>query len=148
MECLKGEGIHLILLNVNNLLPKIDEIRYIAVSTDVAVIRISESKLVDIILQLKIQICNYELLWSDRNRNSGDINCYIRSDIGYLQKYFFPKENENMSVKVLLRKTKPVIAGIIHRSPKQNNFFQIVKTNFDKLDTNTCKSRISLVILI
>ena len=55
---------HLTHLNVNKLLPKIDEIRYIAVSANVAVIRISESYLSEYlegtILQLKIQISNYE----------------------------------------------------------------------------------------
>ena len=41
----KAKGIHLIHLNVNNLLPKIDEIRYIAAYANAAVIGISESKL-------------------------------------------------------------------------------------------------------
>ena len=41
----RSKGIHLIHLKVNSLLPKIDEIRYIAERTKAAVIEITESKL-------------------------------------------------------------------------------------------------------
>ena len=85
----KAEGIHLIHLNVNSLLPKIDEIRYIAAFTNAAVIGISASKLDETILQSEIQISNDELLRCDKNRNGGGVVWYIGSDIGYLQKHFF-----------------------------------------------------------
>ena len=58
----KAKGIHLIHLNVNSLVPKIDEIRYIAARTNAAVIGISDFKLDETILQLEIQISNDELL--------------------------------------------------------------------------------------
>ena len=105
----KAKGIHLIHLNVNSLLPKIDEIRYISARTHAAVIGISESKLDETIYLPEIQISNYELLRCDRNRNGGGVACYIRSDIGYLQKYFFPMYNENIYVEIPLPKTKPLI---------------------------------------
>ena len=41
----RSKGIHLIRLNVNSFLPKVDEIRYIAERTKAAVIGITESKL-------------------------------------------------------------------------------------------------------
>lgn len=47
-----------------------------------------------------------------------------------------------MFVKVLLPKIKPVIVGITHRCPNQNKCPQIIKTNFDKLDTDTKASYI------
>ena len=58
----RSKGIHLIHLNVNSLLPKIDEIRYIAERTKAAVIGITESKLDESIFQSEIQIDNYDLL--------------------------------------------------------------------------------------
>ena len=73
----------------------------VAAHTNAAVIRISESKLDETILQSEIQISNYELL-----RNGGGVACYIRSDIGYLQKHYFPKEIKNIFVKILLPKAK------------------------------------------
>ena len=58
----KAKGIHLIHLNVNCLLPKIDKNLYPAARTNVAVIVIFESMLDETILQLQIQISNYKLL--------------------------------------------------------------------------------------
>ena len=69
----RSKGIHLIHLNVTSLLPKLDEIRYIAEGTKAAVIGIIESKLNKSIFQSEIQIDNYDLLRCDRNRNSGGI---------------------------------------------------------------------------
>ena len=105
----KVKGIHLIHLIVNGLLPKIDENRYIAARTNAAVIGISEYKFGETILQSEIQISNYELLRCDRNRNGRGVACYIRSNIGYLQKHFFTKEIGNVFTEILLPKTKPLI---------------------------------------
>ena len=129
-------------MNVNSLLPKIDGIRYAAARANAVGIWISESKLEETILQSGIQISNYELLRCDRNRNGGGVACYIRSDIGSLQKRFFPREIKYIFVEILLPKTKPLIIGIIYRPPNQSNFLEIINTNFEKLDTDTKESYI------
>ena len=100
----RSKGIHLIHLNVNSLLPKIDEIRYIAERTKAAVIGITKSKLDESIFQSEIEIDNYDLLRCDRNRNGGGVACYIRSDISYVQKNFFPNVIENIFFEILLPK--------------------------------------------
>ena len=87
-------------------------------------------------------ISNYELLRCDRNRNGGGVTCYSRSDIGYLQKRFFPKKIENIFVEILLPKIKPPIVRIIYRPPNQSNFLEIINENFKKLDTDTKESYI------
>ena len=124
-------------MNVNSLLPKIHEIWYIVVCTNATVIRISESKLDWTILQSEIQISNYELLRCDRNRNGWGVALYIRRNIGYLQKHYFLREIENIFVDILTPKIKSLVVGIIYRPPNQRNLLEIVKANFDKLDTNT-----------
>ena len=58
----RSKGIHLIHLNVNNLFPKIDEIRYIAKHTKATLNGITESNLDKSIFQSEIQIDNYDLL--------------------------------------------------------------------------------------
>ena len=143
-ECnvFKAKGIHLIHLNVNSLLPKLDEIRYVLARTHAAVIGISESKLDETIRLPEIQISNYELFKCDRNGNGGGVACYIRSDVGYLQKYFFLVYIENIYVEILLPKTKPLIVGIIYRLPNESNFLEIINANFDKLDTDIKESDI------
>ena len=49
----KHSGLHFLHLNINGLLPKIDELRHIVRSTNAAVIGISESKLDDSVLTFK-----------------------------------------------------------------------------------------------
>ena len=129
-------------MNVNSLLPKIDQSRYIVARTNAAVIGISEPKLGGTIFQSEIQISNYDLLRCDRRRNCGGVACYIRSDIGYLQKRFFLKEIKNIFAQILLPKTKPLIAGIIYRPPNQSNFLEFINANFDKLDADRKQSNI------
>ena len=58
-------------VNISSLLPKIDELRYVAKLSKAAVIGISESKLDDSVLSSEIQIKNYDLIRSDRNRHGG-----------------------------------------------------------------------------
>ena len=56
-------------ININSLKPKIYELQYIAKLSEAAVIGISESKLGDSVLSSEIQIENYDLIHSDRNRH-------------------------------------------------------------------------------
>ena len=100
----RSKGIHLIHLNVNSLLPKIDEIRYIAERTKAAVIGITESKVDESIFQSEIQIDNYDLFQCDKNRNGGGVACYIRSDISYVQKDFFQMLSKKFSLKFYCQK--------------------------------------------
>ena len=59
-------GLHLIHLNINSLLSKIDELREIARKTRATVIGITESKLDGSVLDGEINIDGYELVRSDR----------------------------------------------------------------------------------
>ena len=63
----KHRRLHFLHLNINSLLPKIDELRHIARLTNAAVIGISESKI--------------DLLRCDRNRHGGGVACCIRNDL-------------------------------------------------------------------
>ena len=132
----RSKGIHLIHQNVNSLLPKIDEIRYIAERTKAAVIEITQSKLDKSIFQSEIQIDNYDLLRCDRNRNGGGVACYIRSDISYVQKDFFSNVIEKIFFEILLPKTSPITVGIMYRSPSQTNFLEILNMTFEKVDVD------------
>ena len=60
------KGFHLFHLNANSLLPKTDELRYIAKLSKAA--RIAESKLDNYILDSEIQTDNYQILCCDRNK--------------------------------------------------------------------------------
>ena len=96
----KKRGLHFVHININSLLPKIDELRYIAKLSEAAVIGISESKLDDSVLSSEIQIENYDLIRSDRNRYSGGVACFIRNDLSYNTKSFLSSEIENIFIEI------------------------------------------------
>ena len=110
-------GLHFIHLNVNSLLPKIDELRNIAKLSNAAVIGISESILNDSVLSSEVHIDNYNTLQCDRNRHRREIVWYIRNGLSSEVKYFFPPETENIFFELLLRNTKPLVVRIIYRPP-------------------------------
>ena len=78
----KSRGfLHFIHLNINSVLPKIQELRIIAKSTNAAIIGISESKLDESVLEPEIEIDDYKILVCDRNRHGGGVACYIRNGL-------------------------------------------------------------------
>ena len=88
----KTKGVHLMLLNINSLLPKVDELRHMARLSNAAVIGICESKSDKSITNSEILIDNYDLLRCDRNRNGRGIPCYIRNNLSYTQKNLLKSE--------------------------------------------------------
>ena len=83
-------------ININSLLSKIDELQHIAKLSEVAFVGISESKLDDSVLSSEIQIENYDLICSDRNRHGGGVACFIRDNLSYNTKSFLPSEIKNI----------------------------------------------------
>ena len=121
-------------LNINSLLPKIDELRHMARLSNAAVIGICESKLDKSITNSEILIGNYDLLRCDRNRNGGGVAWYIRSDLSYTQKNLLPNDIENDFFEIHLAKTKPITARIVYRPLNQANFIKTLNENLAKLD--------------
>ena len=119
-------------LNINSLLPKIDELRHMTRLNSAAVIGISASELGKSITNSKIWISNYDLLRCDRNRNGGGVSCYIRNDLRYTQNNLFPNNIENA---FFFSKTKLITAEIVYQPPNQTNFIKSLKEHFTKLDT-------------
>ena len=93
------KGLNLLHLNVNRLLSKIDELRYIAKRSNAAVIGTTKSKLDKWILDSEIQIDNYQIIRCDRNRKSRGVACYVRNDLSYIEKDFFREEIETYSLR-------------------------------------------------
>ena len=108
------KGLHLLHLNASSLLPKIDELSYIAKLSNAAVMGITESKLDHCILDSEIEIDNYQILHCDRNRKERGVACYVRNDLSYIEKDFLPEEIENILFEILLPKTEPITVRIIY----------------------------------
>ena len=115
---------HFIHLNINSVLPKIDELRLIAKKSNAAAIGLTETKLDETIQNGEIEIEGYTLERSDRDRRGGGVACYIRYDISFNVRENFSNEIENIFIDVLLPKTKPILIGIVYRPPDQLNFLE------------------------
>ena len=131
----KNRGLHFIHLNINSLLPKIEELHFIAKSTNAAVIGICGFKLDASVLEQEIDIDNYKILHCNRNRQGGGVACYIRNDLSYNILSVFPCEIENIFFEILLPNSKPVIVGTIYRPPSQNNFLELLNSNMNKINS-------------
>ena len=79
-------GMYFIPININNPMPKIDEVRHIANKTNVSIIGISETKLDETILSSELEVDGYDLLRPDQSRRGGGAASYIKSSIVYSYK--------------------------------------------------------------
>ena len=118
----KSRGLHFIHLNINSLLPKIDELRNITYNNQPAVVRITESKLDSTVLDAEVEIQGYSLIRADRNRHGGGVACYIRNTINYKHHPGFSKDLENVVVDLLLPNSKPILVGIFYNPPNKSGF--------------------------
>ena len=131
-EVFNKRGLHLIHLNINSILSKIDELRAIAKKSRASVIGITESKLDKTVLDEEINIDGCELARSDRNRHGGGVACYIRNDISFSVRGDFSSEIENIFSDIFLPKTKPILIGILYRPPNQSGFLDKLSMTISK----------------
>ena len=73
----KKRGMHFTHININNLLPKIDVVRYIANIINTSIIEISGTKLDRTILSGELEVDGYDLVRLDRSKKGGGVACYI-----------------------------------------------------------------------
>ena len=80
----------------------------------------------------EIQIDEYDLLHCERNRHGGGVACYVRNDLSYNAKSYFPKGIENIFFELLLPNTKPIVVGTTYHPPNQTNLMEIFTENLSK----------------
>ena len=116
---------HFLHINVNSLLPKIEEIRFIAKKSKATVIGVSETKLDETIFDAESYIEGYSIVQCDRDRKCGGVACYIKHDICFSTKNILSKNIEVIFVDLLLPRIKRISVGIVYRPPKDTNFLQL-----------------------
>ena len=95
-ETLNKKGLYFLHININSLLLKKDEIRYIANKTKAAIIRITVSKLDHTVPDSEVNFPGYDILRFDGNRNGVGVACYIRKDLCFKTRTLHCKEIENL----------------------------------------------------
>ena len=133
-EPFNKKGLHFLHININSLLPKIDELKCIANKTKAAIIGITESKLDHTVPDLEVNLPEYDILRCDRNRNGGGVACYIRKDLCFNTRALNCKEIENIIFDILLPKLKPITIGVFYRPPNQANFMDLIIKSFSLLN--------------
>ena len=133
MSC-SFRGLHFLHLNINSLLPKIDELRLIAKYSNAAVIGITESKLDGTISDSEVKNDGYELKRSDRNRQGGGVACYIRKDLSFNLREHFSADLENIFLDIFLSKSKPILVGILYRPPNSTGFLKKLNVAISKTE--------------
>ena len=135
-EPFNKRGLHLLHINVNSLLSKIDELRDIVSKTKPAILGITESKLDITVNNQEINISGYNILRSDRNRNGGGVACYVRSDLCFNRKNIFSNSLEHVFFDILITKVKPISIGIFYRPPNVNNYLETFSNDLKQIDFN------------
>ena len=128
-----NKGMHLLHLNVNSLLNKVDEVRHIASISNVSVFGLTETKLDNSVYDSEVSIDGYTLIRNDRNRHGGGVAFYIKNEICFNIKNIFSHEIENIFIDILLPKTKPFTVGVFYRPPNNIDFLKEITNDFLKL---------------
>ena len=124
-EVFNNKRLHFMHLNINGLLNKIEELHYIARSSNAAVIGITETKLDNTVYDSEVTVDGYNnIVRKDRNRHGGGVTCYIRKNIFFNRKACVSDNTENIFTDLLFPKTKPISVGITYKPPSQSQFLQ------------------------
>ena len=118
------KSLHILHLNINSLLLKIDEIRFIAKQSNASIIGISGSKLESSILSSELDIDQYNLIRLDRSRRGGGVASYIKKYLSYNHNTRFFRNIETIFIDISLPKSKPILVGVLHRPPEKPDFIE------------------------
>ena len=127
---LEKRGMHFIHININSLLPKIDEGRYIANIKNASIIGISETKLDETIWSNELEVDGYDLVRFDRSRRGRGVACCIESSIAYSYKESFCSNTESIFVEIFLPKSKSILFVILYRPPDKLDFVKHINNVF------------------
>ena len=126
-EPFKKRGLHMIHININSLVNKIHELRFIVQQSNPTIIGITESKLDHTVLNSEVDIDVYTLFRCDGTRNGGGVLMYVNNRVGVKERI------ENVFVDILLPRTKPILVGILY-NPFQSNMLHNLSTAISNAD--------------
>ena len=120
----KKNGLHILHLNIDSLLPKIDEISFIAKQSNASIIEISESKVDSSISNSEKDIDEYDLIRLDRSRRGDGAACYIKNSPSYNHKTSFCRNIESIFIDIFLPKSKSNSVKVLYRPRDKPDFIE------------------------
>ena len=112
----KNRRIHSIILNVNSLLPRLEEIRHLAQLINVSVIGISETKLDVFVLNSEIVTEGFDFRQLDCSKKWGGDTGFIKPSVAHSHKPNMCLNTENIFTEMYLPKSKPFTVSILCKS--------------------------------
>ena len=70
-KCSKNHGLHFGYLNMNNIFPKIEQLKSLLINSNIFVLGITETKLGNTVNNEEVEIDDHNLILSDRSREGG-----------------------------------------------------------------------------
>lgn len=134
-DCFRKKGLHCVHVNARSLLPKLSELKILAVKTKASIIAVTETWLDKTVTENEINIPGYTTVRKDRNRNGGGSCIYIKSDLAFNPRPDLDSGDlEIVWAEILLPKTKPIIIGSCYRPPDQSNFVPLFEESLSNLN--------------
>ena len=124
-------------MNINSLLPKIEEIRFMAKQSNDSIIGITESKQDSSILYSELDMNQYNLIGLDHSRKRGGVACYIRRSLCYNNKTSFQRNIESIFIDIFLPQPKPILVGALYRHPDKPDFIEHFNNSKKRNISNT-----------
>ena len=73
-------------LNITSLVKHVEELRIFIHEQPIDILCINETRLDNSISSAEVEICGYEIVRRDRNRNGGGVAIYLRNNIPYVER--------------------------------------------------------------
>lgn len=129
----KQKGLHFIHINAKSLLPKMEEVGHLVLTSKAGMIAVSETWLDCSIQDAEIELTGYSI---DRSINKGGVCPFLRTDMSYNPCADLQEGLEAAWVELPLPKSKPIIKGVCYRPSKQTEFYELLETVCRK--SNVC----------
>ena len=136
----KYKGLKIVHINCRSLLPKLDELWWIANMVNLDIMCLSETWLDDTVLDADLAIDGFTLLRKDRqNRTGGGVAMYVKHDITFSDRpdLSTSDESEIVWVEIVTTQNCPnVLLACVYRPPNATNeYFECLVDSIEKAST-------------
>ena len=98
--------------------------------TNAPIIGISETKVDEPTFSSELPVGSYDLIRINWSRRDSGVACYIKVSIAYSYKGSLSSNIESIFIDIYLPKPKPVVLGILCRSPDESDFVKHINNVF------------------
>jgi len=120
-------GISIGHLNTRSLMPKVEDVELLLLSSKMDILTLSETWLDQSIQPYEIKVDGYNTIRKDRNRHGGGVMIYIREEIDYTERHDLEHDSIEatwIEVPNLLRKEKTLICSYYRPPDKTSEYLE------------------------